>query len=1410
MARRLSDSLIFDTLHLEGGLFVPAVLEKAARGEHTAQKAADYALPKGLNLTDEQGRAFRIASALGKAFDAARARSDIDAARATTGFVIELLRDALGYADLAACAAPVVLTDRAYPITAFACAGRVPVIVAPHGLDLDTPEEYFAIHGSGARRRSAYQLAQQFLNAAPACAWAIVTNGRQLRLVRDADTLTRPAFLEADLDLILRAQRYADFAAVWRLFHASRAGISDAPSDACPWEIWKKEGQEQGERVRDGLRSGVTEALMSFGTGFLAHPANEAVRARLQSGELSVDAYFQQLLRLIYRCLFVFTAEERGLLHVEDASPAARYAREAYAQGYAFRRLRARALRRSGFDRHGDLWTACCIVFRGLTAGEPRLALPALGGLFSSGQCPDLDAAALENRVLLTAMRHLRWSGVSGQLAAIDYRNMGPEELGSVYESLLELVPRVDLPTRTFGFVGITESGSTSGNARKTSGSYYTPDSLVQELIKSALDPVIAQKIAAHPDNPIEALLSITVCDPSCGSGHFLLAAARRLAEKLAELRAPDGAARPDDYRHALREVASRCLFGVDINPMAVELCRVALWLETVDPGKPLGFLDHHIRTGNSLLGTTPDLIAQGLPDDTFTAIEGDDKDACSELKKRNKGEREGFGPLFQQEEQAIRDRLRQAATAIEELDENDLAHRDKKEAEFKKAETATDYRHAKHLADLWCAAFVIKKHYPGGDDVAESEISTSDSQIAPLEGQLLHAQDELFGQPARAAPKTPKLKRPKTKNPNHGTASGITTRHLRDFVEGRPLPADLDTEVHQLTIQYRFFHWHLAFPQVFAHGGFDCILGNPPWDMQEIKDNEFFAREYPQLLAVTSAKEKAGVLETIAIERPALWESYTCYCRTVNGQTHLIMGSGRFPHSATGRLNLYRLFVESSCTVISTAGRVGMIIPSGFASDTFAQAHFRSLFDVGRIHSFWDFENREGLFTEVHRSYRFAALTIGGTNRIGVKTDFVFFAHSVEDLRNEDRHVAMSHDDLTEINPISGTPPQFRTAREFAITSLIHSRSAILCPEETGCGWGVKTKLMFMMNAGMKSQQTAEELIECDLQLVGNRFVGDSVEWLPFYEGKMVGMFDHRAAGVVFDPTNRVRRNQAEAVTDEQHADPQFLAMPVFWLTSAEVTSKCGETARWFIALKDVTSATNERTVIGTILPPAALTDSVPWLSGKIEASQAAALLSSLLSFACDFVARQKVNGLHLRGHYLNQLPVPPPATYGQPCPWANAPKAENPNPPSLRDWLLPRVLELTYTAWDLEAFASDCGWNGPPFRWDEERRFLLRCELDAAFFHLYLGSEKEWQQQPEALTRAFPTPRHAVSYIMDTFPIVKRRDEAKYNGRYRTKETILQIYDALQESIRTGQPYQTLLTPPPADPRCCHPRRV
>ena len=193
-------------------------------------------------------------------------------------------------------------------------------------------------------------------------------------------------------------------------------------------------------------------------------------------------------------------------------------------------------------------------------------------------------------------------------------------------------------------------------------------------------------------------------------------------------------------------------------------------------------------------------------------------------------------------------------------------------------------------------------------------------------------------------------------------------------------------------------------------------------------------------------------------------------------------------------------------------------------------------------------------------------------------------------------------------------------------------------------------------------------------------------------------------------------------------------------------------------------------------------------------------ARLAEWNSFIWDYLFRQSLGGNNTSFFILKQVAAVGVTPIKSPSQWSDS---------TVLDWLLPRVLELTYTAWDLEAFAADCGWSGPPFRWDEERRFLLRCELDAAFFHLYLGPQSDWQQQPEALTRAFPTPRHAISYIIDTFPIVKRKDEAKH-GHYRTKETILQIYDALGEAMQAGVPYQTLLSPPPADAACCHPPKA
>lgn len=889
-------TLNLPTIQLEGSLFLPDQLEKAAQGRAQSQTEVDYGVPKGVKLKDEYSRAFQIACAQWQHFAGQLDRADVDAHRLTVGFVSELLRDALGYAPIQPTTS-VQVAAMAYPV--HMVAGRMAVLVAPHKLALDDADPRFAVAGSGNRKKSAFQAMQELLNASPEHTWGIVSNGKQLRLLRDAASLTRPTYLEFDLADLLGGQRYAEFANVWRLLHGSRAPQSGAA--ACVWEQWREAGKAEGTRVRDGLRNGVEKALLTFGEGFLQHPANDALRAALHDGSLSKNAYFQQLLRLVYRLIFVFTVEERGVLHPLDNSAEALAARKAYAEGYALSRLREFCLKRRARNRHDDYWQAIRIVWRGLAHGQPRLALPALGGLFAEDQCPHLDTASLHNTHMLAALQHLRWAviaqGKASSLTPVDYRNMGPEELGSVYESLLELVPTIDLPARQFGFAGITEEGGTANNARKTSGSYYTPDSLVQQLIKSALDPVIEQRLQARSDNPTEALLSIRVMDPACGSGHFLLAAARRLAERLAELRSveggQEGAVRPPDYRHALREVVARCIFGVDRNPMAIELARTALWLEGFEEGRPLGFLDHHLQVGDALLGLT-DLKAleMGLPKDAFKPVSGDDKEVCKQLAKSNatalkdlekKRDSRAFGQLDvgSQSGSGLSE-----LQAIEALPENSAQETATKEGAYRAFLVQAKTSRLAHAAHMLVGAYLLPKN-----DQTREQIPTSATLYLTLQGTQLPL--------------------------NHQGALAAAASACTDA---------------------RVLHWPLAFPQVFASGGFDCVLGNPPWEVVQNRND--------------AEDENFN-------ERQKKW-----------------FGEGIYS-ILSGRRDLYKLFLVLVPHLLNSYGRCGFILPVGFMFEDDCGDLRKNLFDTGSVISILHLQNgQKKFFPDVHASYRFLALT--------------------------------------------------------------------------------------------------------------------------------------------------------------------------------------------------------------------------------------------------------------------------------------------------------------------------------------------------------------------------------------------------------------------------------------------------
>lgn len=1320
-SRKKNDAqLAFEALSIEGGLLSPEWLSKVAQLGASHQSEADYGIRKGLSLRDELGRYWRIAQAEWAEFDSGR-RGGGNALELAAKFAQALLKECFGFVSLAP-AKPVTIADRLYPLRFHAVGGRVPIVVAPAGDGLDTPSADF---GDGIRKRSAFGLTQEYLNAEEKAVWGIATDGLSLRIVRDNASLTRPAWIEVDLGRLFAEARYSDFTALWLLMHESRFGREGQAPTECALEQWRTAGREQGTRARDLLRDGVQDALVALGQGLLSQRDNQALRDALKNGSLTERAYFQQLLRLVYRLIFLITAEERDLLFAPDAPDAAK---QMYAEGYGLRRLRERSAKRRAHDRYADLYTGLKIVFRGLEAGQPVLGLPALAGLFSAGQTPALDGAALENHSLLEAVFRLSWIREGASLSRVNWRDMGPEELGSVYESLLELVPVLTNEGRVFAFASADES---KGNARKTTGSYYTPDSLVQVLLDSALEPVVQRTIATNPGSPVDALLKLSIVDPACGSGHFLLAAARRLAAHVARLEA-NGTPSPKEYRHALRRVVGQCVFGVDLNPMAIELCRLALWMEAVDPGKPLSFLDSHLQQGNALLGATPELMKNGIPDEAWVAIEGDDKKTASALKKRNKKEslQDSLALVVPQSEVAT---LTAAAKAVDAASDSDAASLAKKQTEWTSLLESVAFQHQKLVADAWCAAFVWPKE--------------------PLPNAV-----------SEAAP------------------TNETWRQLRD--DPARAPALTLHTVKRLARNYEFLHWHLQFPQVFARGGFDIVLGNPPWEKVKQEEKEFFASRSDAVARAPNAAVRKRLIATLEATNPTLWGEWCAATRMAEGQSHFIRRSQRYPLCGQGDVNTYTLFAEHNRAILAPHGRAGFIVPTGISTDDTTKDYFRALVTENRLAALFDFSNRDGFFPHIARhQLKFCLLTLGEPGPTGI--DLFFFGYRVSDLSERSRHFTLGAKDFTALNPNTRTCPTFRSARDAQINLALYRHAGILWHEGDvdGNPWGVHFSRLFDMTNDAGLFRSRIELETKSWKRMGSRYVLEHQRMLPLVEAKMAYQYDHRYGDYSDRPAEKegTDTKALPQITEERLRDPLYEPLPRYWVDEVEVRARLKSRwqRNWLLTYRDITHAVNERTVIASIIPLAGVGNTSPVVFSEAEPRLTASLYACLCSLPLDYASRQKVGGTHLNYLQLKQLPVLPPAAYERSAEWTT----QTP----LIDWLLPRVLELTYTAWDLEPFARDVGYNGPPFRWDSERRFQIRCELDAAFFHLYR------------------IPRDDADYILDTFPIVKADDE-KAHREYRTKRVILEVYDAMAAAT-SGKPYQTVLSPPPADPSVAHP---
>ncbi|TCO58276.1 Eco57I restriction-modification methylase domain-containing protein [Actinocrispum wychmicini] len=1228
---------------------------------------------------------------------------------------------------------------------------HVPIHLAAWNVSLDK-------RPGGAGTVPPQSLVQECLNRSDEHLWGVVTNGRQLRLLRDSNALATASYVEFDLEAIFDGELFSEFVLLYRLLHVTRFAVADGAPSTCWLERWRTEAITSGVRALENIRDGVKNAITILGTGFLKHPDNAELRENLD-----VHSFHAALLRMAYRLIFLFVAEDRNALHPTDAPEEVR---RRYSSYFSSSRLRQQANRRRG-TAHGDLYQCMRIVLHALgdEQGRPELGLVGLGGLFddTSTDLP-LKGRSLANVHLLEAVRHLSRVRDENRWRQVDYRHMGAEELGSIYESLLELVPKHSAVDRTFELI------DRAGNDRKKTGSYYTPSSLIETLLDSTLDPLIddAQKLgeqkAAAAGNPdpadtiVAELLSLTVCDPACGSGHFLVAAARRIAKRIAAVRESNPEPTLDAVRHALHEVIARCIYGVDLNPMAVELAKVALWLEALEPGQPLSFLDAHIKHGNGLVGATPLLLRDGIPSTAFKSVEGDDDAYAKFLRKQNDQERAGQTGLFDLTTEAKVANATFAAglQVIADAPANTLADVHQQAADYLDWENSAEYRHAKHVADAWCAAFMWRK--------------TKDAPPAVTHEVFLRLQD-----------------------PNASAATQST-----------------HDEIRRLREQYTFFHWHLTFPHIFAvpddgtgvdpatgwTGGFSCVLGNPPWDKVDFEDKKYFSVVEPSIAAIAGTARRTKIAKW-ARDNAEAGERYRAARRTQKSTFLFAASSGALALCGKGltikgvnSLQTDQLFAERFTAIVAPAGRIGCIIPTAIATGAGAQYLFADLTNRGAITLLYDFENRNKLFDGVDSRQKFCLLSLLGQDLRQPTAKFAFFLADTTDLDDADRVFALSPAEIDLINPNTGNLPIFRSRRDADLTAAVYRRLPALWNETKSGGnsWGLTFKRLFDMTDDSDLFRTREQLEREGWSSEGNVFVLGDKRMLPLYEAKMVHHFDHRWNSY-HDTGNEDRHRLSLA----EKRDPSVAADSRYWIAESGFIATVrggkevdipGVTERltamewrqdWLCGWRDVCRATDERTAIPALLPRTSVGHTLPLMLPRVSPALVAALVATQSSLVFDFVSRQKVGGIHMALMTWKQLPVPTPDM----------------TEPHV-SFITPRVLELVFTAYDMAGLARDLDDSGPPFQWDEERRAQMRAELDAYFFHLY-GIE-----------------RSDVDYILETFQSdsgggLKNNEIAKY-GTYRTKDLVLAEYDrmataglSLTGPLVDGENYTSTLTPPP-----------
>ncbi|MFZ3142165.1 Eco57I restriction-modification methylase domain-containing protein [Polaromonas sp.] len=1222
---------------------------------------------------------------------------------------------------------------------------------------------------------------------------------------------SRSAFLPQDWD------------AAGRSFHAY------ALNEARLYE--EKVSQDLGTRVFGEIFPQLADALARGDLHAQTHSVGTGQFSRPQFTPGYLDEVREAALVLLYRLLFMFYAEDRQLLPVRDA----RYA------PYSVRRLREEVRDKveagTRFSKTmTPIWQSLQGVFELIDKGDDDVGMPAYnGGLFERARAPLLARTKVPDAVMAPIIDALSRRTEDLLHGWINYRDLAVAHLGGIYERLLEysLVHEVQARDDYKDRPEINRIiAAPASFARKVSGSYYTHDDLVRLVLRESVGLLAAERMAAfesHLDkgvkkgslnpgdwdalDPASRILELKICDPAMGSGHFLVALVDDLADRVLEaittathrVNAQPWAAhlvetgRPwqspvlariaqirrsikttakdrgwavtdaqlDDRHIVRRMVLKKSIFGVDKNPMAVELAKTALWLHTFTVGAPLSFLDHHLKVGDSLHGERLPQVQRNLQE---------------------------LGALLLQSEF---DRLALAARNLAQV--ADLTDVDIAEAQLSKKlahEAAAQVAPVHAVLDFWRAMRWLAPGWP------VQKLSQLPRLLKlPADPEARSAEIKAGKHPEYAA-----LLR--LFDPNHNLVTVLAAGQVAgDDAASRAANA-LMARARALAGRETFFHWWTSFPTVFGAGssnGFDAVIGNPPWDRIKLQEVEWFSERVPAIAAQPRAadrKKMIAALQHVKMNQTGLhappvvnwWAQYQDAAGRAETNARVLgngkQGAGDYPLLGGGDVNLYSLFVERAQALAAPGGLVALVTPSGIAADKGAAEFFCGLSSTGRLAALFDFENRKVFFPDVHASFKFCTLVFGGLARTFAQTRCAFYLHSLDELDTPGRVLTLTSDDFLRVNPNTGAAPIFRSQRDADITLGLYARHPVLVkhgevsastgrqPDEKA--WPVKYQRMFDMTNDSTLFLKPDELVKQGFKPAGlNRWRNAAgLEAVPLYEGKMVQMYDHRAADVVVNTANLKRAAQQESISQIEKASPDRCPAPQYWVLASGVEKIW--TGQWCIAYKSVTAPSNMRTMIAALVPKCGVGNSMAMLlpeSGHEAdyAAWASLLMANLGSMAFDFVLRQKVQGQNLNWFIVEQAAVIAPERFQEPLPAAftkamRAAKLMNGHHPhpTVADFVIPQVLVLSYTAHDMAPFARDLGHVDeagavlPPFVWDEENRRARLAALDALFFYLYgLGADD-------------------ARYILDTFPIVRDQDQKAF-GRYRTQDDILQLLSLL-----------------------------